>query len=281
MRNPPYVGKDGEVVTSIDIGAAIAATKNAADLRQAQRSIDAVNADLNVIPLNKRGAVSQELFDLSGSVAPNIGQVGKVFRVVHALQGSTPGAIVTLDIPGGGLVDLYPGDYFDGPLSEGFQIKRHANSVTSGNARLVLCKQPDAKFGNLAQRAGTGGVLERVTSTQTYNATTNVPTLATDGIAIASDQTLRVLLSGFSMMATAITGGSVRYWFYDNTIGAWFRSMIEYTLPTAAFTIGTVRVVLPDEIIGVPYGRFFPELLSVTADNASATLTATSIVYGN
>ncbi len=101
----------------------------------------------SAIPLNRRGAFSTEVLDLSSaSLASTAGvQVDRTgFGLLYRRQGSSPGGRLLLNI-GGRIEDVRPGDYFQGYF-DSFQVFRNTGSANVGEAQLLIFTQPDAFY---------------------------------------------------------------------------------------------------------------------------------------
>lgn len=219
--------------------------------------------------MNRTGAFSIQTLDLStATFAPlNVTGYGFVF-----LPDSAAGALLDVDC-GGEWTAFAPGQWFTGHF-DSVQIKRNANSVQSGSARVLIVRDPRVAVGMLPESIS-GGALSQsavgpaAATTQTANsAAGNIPTAAGDGVPLEGVTGVRVILSAAAGQ-TLSGAGTVRLWLYDSSLARWVRGRIDY-----AVDLGSVRdLVFPDEVVRVPRGRIYAEAISVTVSGGALTVT--------
>lgn len=95
------------------------------------------------------------------------------------------------------------------------------------------------------------------------SSTTNIPTLATDGVDVTSRNGVRADITGSG--GSNVTAGVLVWWFYDPVVGQWFETPVQDTLVT-----GRGRVSSNDFPIGVRTGRMFAELRNATCVNVGS-----------
>lgn len=104
---------------------------------------------------------------------------------------------------------------------------------------------------------GGAGNLQFATYTAPHNVTTEVPTLATQGVSLAGGKGARAAISAAG--AATITSGTAVWWLYDDVQAKWAESSVTHDMARA-----TARnaIAVPDEFVTVGRGRAFLEIRS-------------------
>jgi hypothetical protein len=226
--------------------------------------------------VNQRSSFKELFLELSdarfSSVSPSTGVVeipGKLYGLVYAVNGSDDTGRLVVDF-GSGALTIQPGAVIRAE-SSGVRITRPASSVVQGQAHLIFLLAPEVVYSeNLGSGAGPGE--QRGASVQAYNVTTNVPTLATDGVDVTGCDGVRAVIDAGASVST-ITATLV-WWFYDPAQGAWCETPLQEAL---AFTTARRYVGSNDYPLGARTGRVFAELRSLTHSGGSGNATVTVI----
>jgi hypothetical protein len=113
--------------------------------------------------------------------------------------------------------------------------------------------------------------------TESQALTRAAPTLATEGILLGGRETgLRVVLSAEDTR-TLSGAGTLRCYYYDNTLAAWIRNP-DLDISITASHASVRRVAFPDQAIFVPNGRILYAADSVTV-SAGTTVDVQIVVY--
>lgn len=96
--------------------------------------------------------------------------------------------------------------------------------------------------------------------TAAQSSTGNLPSVATDGAALGGRRLCRAVVS--APAGQTVTGGTVVWWLYNETLARWAEGPVQDTLPT-----GRRDVATPDQFVGAA-GRVFAEVRSATASGA-------------
>lgn len=194
------------------------------------------------------------------------------------LQGNDGAAALDLDLGGGGILTIVPGQRVRVPFSR-LQIRVNSNSITSGTAKLMVFKRADVDVFS-TQLRDTGStysqsvVAPNGAATQASNsAAGNVPISSSDGVALANVKALRVIVSAGAGNTLTIGTGEVRFWYYNATLGRWIRSDV-YIAPD--LTAASYRDwVSQDLTVLIPSSadRVYAEAKSITASAGSLTVT--------
>jgi hypothetical protein len=241
-------------------------------------------------PINKRGGYLEKLVDLADAqfagFEPGIPVEGTGYGLVYCYQGSTTGGQLDFEFQanGGRVFTVRPGVILRMPgMFDKVFIRLNPNSVTVGTARLIILRAPDVDYNELPPSLVSQQVLGNVTGIGPAGATTqaqaaaaqgvNRPTATTDGQSLSG-------VSGFRAVVTApvgqtITAGTVTYWYENPTTGLWAPGPITDTLIT-----GQRTAVGFDQIVYVPFGRVYAELVGGTASGAGA-ITVNLQTWGN
>lgn len=217
------------------------------------------------VPIEIGNGLAEVVFDLADAALAGVGKPIDMngYEITFARGGSTPGAALALDFGGGQVIrSARPGEIYTGVFKRLVATLAPDSLVNVGTARLVLVKNPEARFREEPQTNVAGGVPTVKSTTQTVNEATNIPSAATDGISLDGVSGGRVYLEADS--GQTITGGTIRYWLYNLATGLWGLTGFEIAVPT-----GRRVVVLPDAQFSVPRGRWFPECNLVTASAGS------------
>lgn len=245
-------------------------------------------AAADVKPFNQRGGHEPFNLDLSDARFTSPGYIeypATGQALVYSIQGSTPGGVLDFDFDGGGQ-ELFciPGAKLIGPFSRVI-IKRNPASITSGSVYLRIINQPDVDYTELA-RLTPGGVLGNPSgagvgpagaTTQAYNVTTNIPSLATDGLSLQGVSGVRAQV--ISAAGSTIAGGQLIWWQYDTVTGLWGETdMVD---DWAAIPRTARRIWFPlDKQVWVPEGRIYPELRSATNSAGAGAFTVRLYTWG-
>jgi hypothetical protein len=113
--------------------------------------------------------------------------------------------------------------------------------------------------------------------TETQVLTRDAPTLATEGVALTGRETgCRVVLSA-AATRTLSGGGSLKCWYYDNSIGEWIRNPdLDITLSASHASVR--RIAFPDQAIFVPNGRLLYAASGITV-SAGTTCDVQIVVF--
>lgn len=213
---------------------------------------------------------------------------------------------------GGDWVTLAPGDKIDGYFSK-FQIRnwrpRTYNTNggidpvstggflnAQGEARVVIIQNPNLSllespnkpvapsiygYGTFENPSNGGseslGAFRRIGSIQDTAATTNVPSVATDGFNLDGTTAVRVLVA--TEFGSTITSGQLRIWFGLALSGGtnWYLNQgVSYDIQVA----GQRRVVFPDIPIIFPWGRMFVECNNFVVTAGAADLAVDVLAWG-
>lgn len=181
----------------------------------------------------------------------------------HALYyrrvGSNPAGRLTVDL-GGRVENIVPGCVIRGHFRQAV-ILRGEDSATEGQAVLVVSSRPDITLEDPVEGVPAQGVA-RWTESQAL--TRAAPTLVTEGMPLAGVR--GVLGMVVAPTGQTITGGSVAWWRYDPTIGAWAKSF------SVQLETGVQRVAIPEERITTPYGRILLATSAVTLSGGGTTV---------
>lgn len=198
-----------------------------------------------------------EVIDLSSEGPKTVN--GRVYGLIYRREGSSPGGRLHVDLGGGQFADLYPGARVMATV-DGLTISRSSAGVTSGTARLVVLRSPNANFDEpegsdphvqgVATLVGPSGA-----TTQAHNSTNNAPVVAaTDGISIVGVEGIRFDVSA----ATAATAGTARVWWSD--LSNWYLGLEAGHVDLQL----VAKQVVVDSFVAARFGRAYVEMLSAT-----------------
>ena len=199
-------------------------------------------------PIDKGGGFAVEDVDLSSTVVVTGKTIERTcYGLYYSPRGSAAGGLLTVNI-GGDLKEFGPGDRITGWI-ERFDVKRHANSVTTGTARLVMLASPWVDIETFPGATAPGTATDVLGTFPTTGALTFV-TVAEDTDPVGLNPTGAFSISGFSKIRVLIdtlsaaanaTSFDLVPWFSPNSDSNWFEQ-------------GTERVSVPDT--DVSGGRF-------------------------
>jgi hypothetical protein len=143
----------------------------------------------------------------------------------------------------------------------------NAGCATNGRyLTIAVAKTPEAAL--LDSTSDLGGFYHYRTSTgQAYNATTNLPVGASEGI---NARGARAIRCGVVATGTTIAGGTIVWWHDPSGVGAWGETDLQQPLVTGREVCWLSELETP-----FGHGRYFPELRSFT--NAAGS--GSPIVY--
>lgn len=202
-------------------------------------------------PVDKGGGFATEDLDLS--TAQVIG--GKTiertcYGLYYSPRGSAAGGLLVVNV-GGDLKEFGPGDRITGWI-ERFDVKRHASSVTTGTARLVMLSSPWVDIETFANATAPGTATDVLGTFPTTGALTFI-TVAEDtdpvgvnpagSFSISGFSKIRVLIDTLSAAANA-TSFDLVPWFSPNNDANWFEQGTErVSVPDTDVTGGRYRVL--------------------------------------
>lgn len=117
---------------------------------------------------------------------------------------------------------------------------------------------------------GSGG-----SATQTRNSSSNIPIVATDGIAIPPNAKAAYFAIDSKNGAETLTGGSVQWWRYVALLGRWVKTGLVETIPTGLRSAMNVET---PALAYYPGDRLYAEALLVTATGAGTTLDVACVI---
>ena len=177
----------------------------------------------------------------------------KGYGLVFPAFGAVSGAALTVVVDGIA-VTMLPGSSIRTPFQR-LEIFNTALAASTGVCSLYVLSQPstmlelgDLQSGSLYVSSRTG---------LTSNVTTDIPTLATDGVVLAGRGARAVVAA---QVGQTITSGTGVWWLYDDLAGLWAESVVQIDLSR---TTARRAVACPDEFNTVGRGRAFLELRSV------------------
>lgn len=220
--------------------------------------------------INTSNAFTEYLVNASQLTGPlKIEASGK--KLVVSMQGTTPGACVDVDFDSGGkLSRVGAGASFTGQFGS-FTLNNPSTQAAGVVFRFVIVKQDDADY--CEQERGGSGNLQVSQIAQVVNSLVNFPTLVTQGLDVTRCKGVRVALSADA--GQTITGGTIVFWAYDNTLARWCEvsSMSDAINPLG----GTARrdYMSAEFPIFIGWGRIFVEARSVTVSAGALTQTMT------
>lgn len=205
-------------------------------------------------------------------------------KVIYRKEGSTPGGRLNF-ISAGRVTRLYPGCYFDAPVTGG-TLQIATNSVASGTALFTIIKSKGYDFFEppyglsppiLLPGAGPGSVGPAGVATQAYNsAAGNIPTAATDGLSLAGVTGVRANI--VSAVGSTISAAELHWWQFDTVSQLWGETDMLDIYALSAVN----RVWFPlDKQVWVPEGRIYAELRSATNSAGSGAFTVHMQTFGN
>lgn len=208
---------------------------------------------------------------LPGWSSPALTQPG--FGVYFIRNGSEPDAI--LDLESNGLwAGMVPGDFARGMAFDGLMVRRNPNSVQSGNARLLILRNPNVEAGQSPQSPsgglGGGAVGPGGAATQS-TADDNAPTAVTDGVSLSGVRAVRLVVSAAAGQ-TLSGGGTVELWHYNASRARWCRVDVEFSMATLPAAATFRDWIFPDQPIDVPEGRLYARARTVTASGGALTI---------